>query len=208
MPSAAMIAEANKKRSTSAWFWLYDIELQTNATESRWLSLAGTDEDVTYRGRTYLAFPVTHGDLESTGGGSIPSADLTVSNIGGAAAELLRTYGGLEDRRVRIRYVHETLVSLDIDTIAHDTRIVAAAVRNDVVVLKLGEPPLHSLNFPGRNFGRLTCGYPFRSPRCGWVSGQGGDEDSCDFGLDTSNGCASHSNTARFGGFASLPGGR
>lgn len=208
MPSAAMIAESNKPRGVSAWFWLYDIELQTNATESRWLSLAGTDEDVTYSGRTYLAFPITHGDIEATGGGSIPSGDVSVSNVGGAAAELLRTYGGLEDRRVRIRLVHEDLVSLDIDTVPHDTKIVAASVRNDVVVLKLGEPPLHSIPFPGRNFSRLTCGFIFRGPRCGWQSGQGGDEDACDFGLDTSNGCSAHNNAPRFGGYPSLPGGR
>lgn len=208
MPSAALIAESNKQRQAKAWFWLYDIELDTDAAESRWLSLAGTDEDVTYRGRTYTAYPVTHGDIEATGGGDIPKLDAAISNVDGSAAEFLRTYDGLEDRRIRIRLVHEDLVSLDVDTVPYDTKIASATIRNEVVVFQLGEPPLHALFFPSGVFSRLKCRHRFRGPRCGWTSAQAGSATSCDLSLDGPNGCVAHNNETRWGGYASLPGGR
>ncbi len=205
MPSAALIAKANEPRSGKAWFRLYDIELQTSTTESRWVLLTSSDQNVIYRGRTYLAYPITHDSVKQRAGGALPSVQLTIGNFDGVAEQYLRSYDGLEGRRVRIRRVHEDLVTSDADTVAYDYTVRLAKPAGAVVVLELGEAPLHEVAFPSTRLVRGTCQDRFRGPRCGWAIGMPGNAASCDYSLDGANGCVAHGNEDRFGATPSLP---
>lgn len=205
MASSDLIAEAMKRRTGKAWFWLYEVELQTDATESRWALLTSHDQDVTFDSLTYYQHRVSFDRIASGSPGDLASLDLRISNVGGLASQYLRQYDGLDGRRAIVRLVAEDYLSDPADTVPHSFEILDSSAGIAQARLVLGHMPLHKLGLPAGTFTRDVCGSLFRGPRCGWTTALGGDATACDFSLDGPNGCASHNNVPRFGGTPSLP---
>jgi phage-related protein len=207
-PSAELLAEAVKPRGTGVWLWLIAIELQTDATESRWVLVTSHSEPVEFAGHTYHPWRVRLPRIESGGPGDLAGARCELSNAGGVAAEYLRQFEGLEGRRIVVRLANSLHLDAAEHALPHTYEIADSQVDAGVAILTLGQLPLHALQCPSRRFARLVCGVPFRGLLCGWVSSQGGDATACDRTLDGPNGCGAHNNVPRFGGQPSMPGTR
>lgn len=200
-----MIAEANKRRSGKAWFWLAEIELQTDASASRWALLTSRSEPTVLDGETYNPWPFSFDKVDSGEPGDLAQVRLRISNVGGYPGGLLRDYAGLSGRRVVLRMAHEDLLASAGDSRSWTFEVVAASASGPEVTLTLGHAPLHRLAFPSGRFTRYACRFRFRDARCGWTTSDTGDPDACDRTLDGANGCEAHGNTNRFGGFPAMP---
>lgn len=207
-PSAELIEQAVTQRSAGVWHALFAVELNTDATESRWVLMTRHSKPVVFDGETYHPWRVRLPRVETGAPGSLPAARLEVSNSMGVAAGYLRQFEGLRGRRLVIRLVN----SLHLDSADHalvDTYEIAdSRVDIGTAVLTLSKAPLHRMTSPSRRYARLICGVRFREALCGWTADKAGDEDACDHGLDSANGCVAHNNEARFGGQPAMPGSR
>lgn len=207
-PSAEFLAQAVTRRSSGTWHWLFAIELNTDATESRWLLVTAHSEPVVFDGETYHPWRVRLPRIDSGGPGDLSAAKLEFSNVGGIAAEYLRSFEGLKGKRVVVRLVNSLHLDAATHALPHTYEIADSRVDAGVASLTLGKLPLHNATCPARRFARLVCGVAFRGPLCGWDTSQQGDPDSCDRLLDSPNGCVAHGNTPRFGGQPAMPGTR
>lgn len=202
--SANMIAEAVKPRSAKGWLWLYEIELDTDTSESRWLLLTSNPETVTFDSDDYIPAPISHEKQVMGRPGDTGDLTVTLSNIGGVPSDVLLAHDGLRGRRLIIRLVHEDLLSTVSDSFAAVYRIGDPVVTPEAVALPCGMGIVRRAI--GNHFSRLRCGYLFADAEtCGWVAALGGDSTGCDFSLDGTNGCDSHGNVERFGGWPSMP---
>lgn len=207
-PSADLLAEAVKQRSSGVWMWLFAIELATDATESRWLLVTSHSEPVTFDGEIYAPWRVRFQRLDSGAPGDLATERILFSNAGGVAAEYLRLFDGLRGKRIVIRLVNSLLLSSASHSIPHTFEIADSRTDTASAQIMVGQLPLHDRRAPSRRFSRLVCGVAFRGSFCGWTASQGGDADSCDRTLDGPNGCVAHGNTPRFGGQPAMPGTR
>ena len=203
--SATLLAEAVKPRSGKAWLWLYEIELETTTTESRWVLLTSHHTPVTFNSETYNPHRCSHEAIDSGQPGSLAEVALGISNARDLPASYLRAYGGLIGNRVNIRLVQEDLLT-PANSMSNLFEVVGSEAALDQVTLNLGHLPLNSIPFPGPRFSRYSCRFRFGDPRtCAWTSDLGGDATACDLTLDGANGCLIHGNVPRFGGFPAMP---
>lgn len=203
--SAAALAEANKVRSSRTWYWLFEIELLTDATESRWLLLTSHDEAVTFAGRAYRPYGVKLDRIDTGAPGDLRPAGLVLTDLAGVASAFVQDYS-LHGNRVVIRLVHEDLLASASDGIANVYEIQDIHPGTGVVSLELGHLRIHGLSTPAERFSRRNCPFRFASARCGVDPGS--DTRGCDRTIDGPNGCSTWDNVPRFGGEPSIPGRR
>lgn len=207
-PSAELLEQAVAQRGAGVWFWLFAIELRTDADASLWLLLTSHSQVVTFDGEDYAPWRVRFAKLESGAAGNLAGETIAFSNVGGVAAEYLRQFEGLRGRRLFVRLVNSLHLDAATHAVPHVYRIANSEVGTESASLTVGHLPLHEMACPSRRFARRVCGVAFRGTLCGWETSQGGDEDACDRGYGTPNGCVAHSNAPRFGGQTAMPGTR
>jgi phage-related protein len=194
--------------------WLYAVQLDvkagygSQAAVNQWVLLTSWDENITFDSRTYYSYPIKHDKVEGNTKGDLPETGLTIVDFSGLAAGMLLAHSGLEGKRVFITAVKYEHLSTPENSHTEDFEIMDSEVdaERGVVNLKLGQPSLNQSPFPNGLFIRNSCRFGYKSPdgRCGSTS----TLPDCSFTLDGPNGCAAHDNTARFGGFPTIPGRR
>lgn len=204
-PSADFIAATQERHGADGWFWLFEVQLATSASEDRWALFTETDQDVVFQTFTYKAYPCELESVDSNAAGELPETTFTVSNLHGLAAQYLRDYQGLVGRRVVARLVHEALLTDPDDSFPIEYECIGSEASYAAAVLRLGQLGLNDLQFPRGRYHRASCRFTYTTDgrgRCGYS----GTRTSCDRTLDGDDGCTAHLNDARFGGFASMPG--
>lgn len=206
-PSPAFVAATqSEERTADVWHWLFELNLETDTTEDLWVLLCDHDEDVSFRGLTYHAYPVALESVDGDAAGDLPETSLVLSNLHGYAATLLRTYGGLMGRRVVARLVTTTLLADQDDCFSVESEVIEATASRDTVTLALGQHGLHDLQFPLGRYQRTTCRFRYVTDGRGRCGNTDTTSTTCSRNYDDSNGCTSKGNEARFGGFPAIPG--
>lgn len=201
--SVAAAIDKTKLSSDMVYLLLLEIDVINRATGAvtETLRLVQNDEDVTFRGNTYLRagfnFSITRTRSE------LPQVSLSVADPAQEIQARMHENEGGVDFPVRV-YVVATTSSTLPDTVELEEGFIilssSVASESYMVEFRLGaENPL-TLRWPARLQFRNRCPWRYKGVECGYT----GPKPSCDFSRDGPNGCKEHNNLLRFGGFPGI----
>lgn len=164
------------------------------------MALAEWNEDVTFSGVTYNAYPIRIGRLISSRDGSVPTVNLDVENASRSFQEKVENYDGYRGTKVIIRTVDADLLG-DTDAKVDDRFwIQACSITNQIITFHLATQfDIFNLSVPRRRFFRDQCPWIFRGANCQYD----GAETMCDKTWDTCRNTMD--NAIHFGGFPGMP---
>lgn len=207
---AALSGFKNALATGSRFVWLYEIEVPT-ATPTRYRFCAQM-EPVTFRGKEYSPFPITHDVMKQSSEGDLPNLSLTVSNISREIAGTLESYNGLIGQPVKILLVlavnsYDTAPQFPEQAIQEwDFKITKMSVDANAASATLGDISLYEVHVPKNRISKRYCRFKYRDADCGYT----GELTNCDKSLEGPMGCKAHGadssvHPARFGGFPGAP---
>lgn len=194
--NAALILAKNTLASAGAWLLLVDVTLPDGATV---FHLARNNEDVTFQGQLYNAFPFEFELPGESSKGELSYASLRVSNVTRILMPYMQAQGGGVGGSVTLHIVHSEHLADNTAELTMNFDVMSAEDDEQWVSWRLGAPsPLRS-RYPF---------YTYRAEYCRWVGnfkgnecGYGGSEESCEGTLAA---CELYNNVGRFGGFPGL----
>lgn len=197
MPRAVnSVFESEKSKRENQPVFLYTLEDYDGAGGV--LRFAEYDQDITYKGNTYVKFPITHEFISENTQGQVDSLRLRVANVNRLIQVYLEQYD-FRGLKVVIRMVWANQLS-DPDAYMDDIYYIDNySATQDVVEFTLTSKfDVLAVDIPARKYSRNYCGWKFKSSECGYSGGI----TTCN---KTKTDCKARSNYARFGGFPSVP---
>jgi len=192
--SQALLIEANKLGSGSPWLILFEIILPD---EQGTLRLVRNNEDVTFGGYEYVAFPLELDSVSDTSKGEIQTLTVKVSNVTRVVQAYLEELEGIIGGQVIIRIVNAGLLEENYAELERTYDIISSSADSQYVSIVLGAPNPLGKRFPLNKYLADHCNWKFRSVECGYV----GTDLTCRRVLED---CQHKSNSRRFGGYIGL----
>jgi lambda family phage minor tail protein L len=189
----ALVREKNKLATSGSWILLLDIKLSADTT----LYFCSNNEDVTFEGRLYYAFPFFLEPTKLTSKGEIPTITLRVCNVTQIIHSYLEELDGAVGAEVMIRTVSSTCLDEDYADLEMMFSVLATQADAEWVSFTLGTASPLRRRFPPYRHIALHCNWDFKGVECAYA----GAETECNRTLDR---CDELGNTARFGGFPGL----
>lgn len=197
--TASLIQEKNKLASPSAWLPLITVEVNATTT----LRLVPNPVAVVFDGQTYAPFGCEIEDVMQDAKGQLHDVSISVSNVTREISAYVE-FNELRGARVSIRYVNSANLA-DPEAVVLEERYEIMSIQvkgSQFVTFILGHDRIASHQFPSGRFFRDNCRWIYKSPECGFPVN--GALPTCSKTLEGPNGCRSHTNVARFGGFPLL----
>lgn len=187
----AVIAEKNKRATTVAPIFLYELDLDDGQT----VYLCRNTQNVTVDGQLYQAFPIELGADSQSTENTIPRLTITVKNISGEFGELIDREDAFVGNLVRKRWVVASELDKPYDLFEYE--ILEADSTETEVRFTVGLPDLLESPFPERRI-IPPCLAAYRDPdTCGWPEPENlpagvVDIPDCSHTLTGPNGCLAH----------------
>ena len=193
---AALILEKNKIATSSVLMILAEITFNDDA--STVVRLARNNEDITFEGNVYTAFPFEI-DTINFEKGRIPSIALRVSNVSRLVQTYLEDTDGAVGSTVRLIVVNSTDYTSDLSDLELTYNIVDSSADAKWVSFTLGMPSPLNKRFPLYKYIANHCNWAanFKGVECQYA----GAETTC---TGTLTRCRELSNSEHFGGFIGL----
>ncbi|HNY81090.1 MAG TPA: hypothetical protein PLX34_22285 [Sedimentisphaerales bacterium] len=163
--SANLTALKNQLSQPGAWVWLLTVTLPGGPT----LRYAANTEDVSYGGQTYTAFNFSIGGFTCDSEGEIPELTMTVTNVGYALQEHMRTYDGMIGGTISFVQVNTEYLAEDYSEDVVSFAIVGTGNRWPDVSFTLGVPSAARYRVPEDRFNPHSCRHKFKCTRCGYT---------------------------------------
>lgn len=189
----ALVQEKNKLATGSAWIMLLDITLATDVK----MYFCSNNEDVTFGGQVYTAFPFVIEPTKLNSKGEIPTITLRVSNVTQLIQSYVEQYDGGVESEVLVRVVNSAYLNENYSELEMVFSVMSTTSEADWISFDLGVPSPMRRRFPPCRFIALHCNWNFKSVECGYA----GIATQCDRSLDR---CQVLDNEARFGGYPGL----
>lgn len=187
--SAISKAEKNKLYTDSCFLILLEVRLQET------VYICYNNEDVTWKGQTYQAFPFEIGEVledETTD----PNISLKVSNVARGLQWYVEDSGGGVGTEVILRVVNSLNMDGDADLEEYFV-VTACKIDEQWIDFTLGNGYSAKTRRPLDRYMKNNCPFQFKGIRCGY----NGAQTSC---LHTLADCRAHNNSERFGGFPGI----
>lgn len=194
--SVASVIEKNRTSSEVPFLVCLDIAVINPVTGLlvETMYLVHNAEDIVLNGRTYYAAAF---DMEITEEAGTQSAvTITIKDYTQAVQGRMEAYGGGVGFEVVISVVDGSVLDHPAE-VSEYFLVVGASSANYVCTFTLGAENALGRRCPRRRQTRDFCQWRYKSKECGYS----GPAQSCDYTLKGPNGCSTHSNTLRFGGF-------
>ena len=202
--SSIVIEEKNKLASASAWLLALEITIPGLSAPVR---VVQNDEDITWRGETWVAMPFDLGDVADEKTGECPQVEVRVANVNRVVESYLHEWdaycktNGYETISFTLFLLNSADLANTDAAVEHSWRLDQPAADNEWVTFRLGGDDLTRVRFPRSRVLKNVCRYKtFKGSRCGYS----GTATSCDRTLTT---CRALDNSARFGGAPGVGGG-
>ena len=192
--SAVAKLEKNKVSSTGAWLVLFEIQFQ-GAT----IRLVSNNENVTWGGEEWIAFPVELGEVTEDSKGELPQLTLKVSNITRSMQQYVEQYAGGTDAIVILRVVHSEHLDMATPEIEEYFQIKKTNTDAHWVTFTLGPDYTMTQRIPANKYMKNFCPFKFKGIECGYT----GPGMECNKTLGR---CRELGNSVRFGGEPGIPG--
>ncbi|NCC60059.1 MAG: DUF2163 domain-containing protein [Verrucomicrobiae bacterium] len=190
----AFILEKNKLENKP--IYLYEVEDFDGLGNS--LLFAAYDQDISFNGKTYIRFPISHDGAGENTSGEIDAIVVKVANVSQFIQAKLEAYN-LRGKKVIITMVFANLLSESLNKLEQIYYIDSYSSGMDVAEFSCTSKfDLMKLELPARKYWRNFCAWKFKSAECAYS----GDQTTCN---KTFQRCKALSNQVRFGGFPSIP---
>lgn len=188
----------NQFGQDSPWLVLLDIDLSELGGPVFYL--ANNNEDLTFQGRSYIAFPCNIELPKESSKGEIPSLTIAVSNITRLLQVEFEKYNGGVGGICTLHIVNAGLLSENYSELTMDFSILSASCTSQWASLTLGGSNPLRRRFPQYRYIAAHCNWQYKSFECGYT----GSLPKCDRNLRD---CEAHNNGSRFGGFKGIAAG-
>ena len=188
--SAITKAEKNKLSTDSAMLVLLEVRLRNT------VYICYNNEDVTWQGQLYQAFPFKLGETSEESDGSDPNVQLQISN----ASQGLQWYVEDSDGGVGTEVVLRVVNSKNLNGAAdleETYTVLDCKVDEQWVTFTLGNDYSARTRRPLDRYMKNNCPFAYKGIRCGY----NGSKTTCSHTLAD---CRSHGNSSRFGGFPGI----
>lgn len=191
---AGFITEKNKQENRP--IYLYRVVEYDGSAD---LLLTNHDENVTFDGDEYVAFPISHESVSDNTSGEIDQVSVRLANVSREIQAYLEAYDW-RGKKVIVKAVFLDALDDADDAVTHTFYIDNYTADEESVALTLTTKfDLLDVQLPLRTYNRNHCGWKFKGTECGYV----GSETVCN---KTKQDCRDNkANITRFGGFPSIP---
>lgn len=188
--SAISKAEKNKLSTDSAMLVLLEIRLQNT------VYICYNNEDITWKGQLYQAFPFKIGDTSEDSDGSDPNVQLQVSNVSQGLQWYVEDSGGGVGTEVILRVVNSKNLNGNAD-LEETYTVLDCKIDEQWVTFTLGNDYSARTRRPLDRYMKNSCRFKYKGLRCGYR----GTIPTCAHTLED---CRAHKNSTRFGGFVGI----
>ncbi len=188
-----IVREKNKLYTPDPWIVLLHITLSAGVH----LYFCSNNEDVTFNGQVYTAFPFFLDAAKQTSKGEIPTISLKVCNVTQLIHSYLEQLDGAVGAEVQIQVVNCGHLSEDFTELDMTFSVLSTEADAEWITFNLGAASPLRRRYPAYRFIALHCNWDFKSFECGYS----GAETQCN---RTFKRCDALNNTARFGGYRGL----
>lgn len=194
--SAVSKKAKNQLHVPGCYLILLDIEPKNNTDDNNVIRICRNNENVTWKGKVYQAFPFSIDSVKEDSTGSEPEVQLTVDNTTRALQGMLEDTNGGNGYQVILRIVYTENMDGEPDIEELFTNNHATSTEQSVT-FRLGSGyPLNSRR-PLYRFMKDHCRFVYKGIKCGCTS----DKATCNH---TITDCRARGNSARFGGFLGI----
>ncbi len=195
----ASVYEKNKLAGSAAHIVVLEIdEVDGAGNVIQTHRICNNDEPMTIDGNTFVAIPFAITAKYEAGG--LPEVAITIQDALGAFRDLMREYSGGVGFPVRVIGVLATDAATSEIVVVENYKIMHTSTAGVSVTVTIGDRNVLNDRWPNRIQRQERCPWVFKGEYCGYA----GALSTCDYTLQGANGCASHDNTANFGGFPGI----
>ena len=188
--SAISKAEKNKLSTDSCFLILLEIRLQNT------VYICYNNEDVTWQGQLYQAFPFEIGETSEDSDGSDPNVSLRVDNTAQGLQWYVEDSGGGVGTEVILRVVNSLNMNGAAD-LEESYTVLSCNITEQWVEFTLGTDYSAKTRRPLDRYMKNNCRFKYKGVRCGY----NGSKANCDHTLAD---CRAHKNSTRFGAFPGI----
>lgn len=188
--SAISKAEKNKLSTDSAFIILLEIRLQNT------VYICYNNEDITWKGQLYQAFPFEISETSEDSDGSDPNVSLKVSNITQGLQWHVEDSGGGVGTQVILRVVNSKNLNGNADLEEYYT-VLSCKIDEQWIDFTLGNEYSARTRRPLDRYMKNNCPFVYKGIRCAY----NGNLADCKHTLGD---CRAHNNSSRFGGFPGI----
>ena len=199
--SSTQIEEKNKLATDSAWLTALEIIIPGVSEHIR---VAANNEDITWRGETWLAFHFEFDRMTRGSSGEAPRVTLRVSNVNQVMESYIQDYD-LYQKQYGPAPIYCWFFQVNSKDLANDDpaaeyvfELLEPEPTAEWAIFTLGASNLFNRRAPRDKVRRNFCRYEFKTdPRCGYKGGA----KTCNRSLAF---CRELGNSDRFGGFPGI----
>jgi lambda family phage minor tail protein L len=197
--SSTALAEKNKLATDCIWYIALEIVIPGVTT----LRVVRNNENITWDGQTWTAFPFELEPITEEGRGEVPRVDLRVSNVSRTIDQYLQSYdeyiktNGYSPVTVEIFVLNSKNLSSATPEVSFLFELKQPRADAYWATFTLGAANPFNLRFPQDRFLKNHCRWVFKSTECGYS----GSTTSCDKTLPACRNMNGGSNSERYGGF-------
>lgn len=154
-----------KNKIATSYPWLHLLEIAYG--ESLFIRIVNNNENVTFNGNTYTAFPFIIGERSESNSGKLNDLDVRVGNANRVLESVISQYNGLAGATATLLVVQANLLeTYDTYAIVETYQIISSSTDNNWAYFKLGMPKLTSKSFPSVRYYKNVCNYTFKGLAC------------------------------------------
>jgi phage-related protein len=196
--SASAILEKNKIAGDSVWLVLLEVVIP-NAPVIR---IVRNNENITWNGQTWIAFPFELDDVQETDKGEIPSITVKASNVTREIQGYVEDANGGIGSTVSIMVVNSKHLAETTPNVRLDFSVTGVNYDAQWISFSLGGNQAISRRVPTRRYLKNWCPFAYGGIECGVAAATQATYPTCDKSLVQ---CRVRANSARFGGFQGIP---
>lgn len=183
-------AEKNKLSTDSCFLILLEIRLENT------VYICYNNEDVTWQGQLYQAFPFEIGETNESSDGSDPNISLKVSNVAQGFQWYVEDSGGGVGTEIVLRVVNSKNMNGNPD-LEEVYNVLSCKVNEQWIDFTLGNDYSAKTRRPLDRYMKNNCRFAYKGVRCGY----NGNKETCDHTLAD---CREHNNSKRYGGYPGI----
>lgn len=194
---AAGVFEKNRQASTGAWLTLLEITVPGNSTP---ILLARNNQNITWDGRAWRAFPFNLGDITGNSNNEIPNLQIQISNTTREIQAILEATDGAAGVKIEVILIHTTHA----EAIWRGTyAVLYAACDQDWATFTCGLEYPTTARRPIEAYQKYICRFIYGDIKCNIADATKTIYPTCS---KTISDCKTRGNQARFGGELNIPG--
>lgn len=193
--SAVAKSEKNKMNTDSAMIILLELDVPIDGVDP--IRVCYNNEDVTWNGHLWQAFPLQIGEVKEDKSGSIPSFEIKIDNTSQALTYYIEQSNGANNADLYLRIVNTKALDTTTPELEERYQVTQLTVTEQWVTLTVGPSYSPHTRRPLNRYLKNGCRFKYKGLQCGCTSSL----TTCNHTLTD---CRARGNGPRFGGFPGI----